>query len=109
MASNSIARAVKILEELLTGLDEAYWEASSVDRKDFFYDIISAIHFELSELGKLSVQDHDLEYEPITAEFRSARVKLSKLRKLLDEFVLRTSTAVRLEILINDVVTLPIR
>lgn len=108
MASQSIAKAVNILEELLSGLDQAYWEANDSERKDFFYDIISAIHSELSELGKLSVQDHDLEYEPITREFRSARAKLSRLRKLLDEYVLRSSTSVRLETLINDVVALPI-
>jgi hypothetical protein len=109
MKNDSIARAVKILEELLGGLDIAYWEASSIDRKDFFYDLICAIHSELSEIGKLSVQDHDLIYEPITAEFRAARTKLSKLRKMLDEFVLRSGTAARLETLINDAVSLPLR
>lgn len=109
MATNSIAKVVNILEELFAGLDQAYWESTSVDRKDFFYDIISAVHLELSELNKLSVQDHDLDYEPITKEFRSARIKLSKLRKLLDEYVFRSTTAARLEALINDVVTLPLR
>lgn len=102
----SIANAANILEELLRGLDEAYWEAASIERKDYFYDIISAVHSELSELGKLSVQDHHLEYEPITLEFRAARAKLSRLRKVLDEYVQRTSTAVRLEVLINETVTL---
>lgn len=109
MTNASIAKAVKILEDLVAGLDVAYWEASTIDRKDFFYDIISAVRSELSEIGKLSVLDHDLVYEPITADFRAARAKLSKLRKLLDEFVLRSSTAVRLEALINDAVSLPIR
>ena len=109
MAINNIANVVNILEELLSGLDQAYWESTSVDRKDFFYDIISAVHLELSELNKLSVQDHDLDYEPITKEFRAARSNLSKLRKLLDEFVFRSTTAARLEALINDVVALPLR
>lgn len=109
MTNASIAKAVKILEGLAAGLDEAYWEASTIDRKDFFYDIISAVHSELSEIGKLSVLDHDLVYEPITAEFRAARAKLSRLRKMLDEFVLRSSTAARLDVLINDAVSLPAR
>jgi hypothetical protein len=109
MMNTSIAEVVKILEGLAAGLNEAYWEASTVDRKDFFYDIISAVHSELSEIGKLSVLDHDLVYEPITAEFRAARTKLSKLRKMLDEFVMRSSTAARLETLINDAVSLPTR
>lgn len=109
MASISIASAVRVLEELVSGLDQAYWEASSIERKDFFYDIISAVQYELAELGKLSVQDHDLDYEPVTAEFRNSRAKLSRLRKLLDEFVQRASTAARLEMLINDTVALPFR
>lgn len=109
MTNDSIAQAVKVLEGLSAGLDEAYWEASTIERKDFFYDIISAVRSELSEIGKLSVLDHDLMYEPITVEFRAARAKLSKLRKMLDEFVTRSATASRLEILINDAVSLPIR
>lgn len=109
MKNDSIAQAVKILEELLAGLDEAYWEACNIERKDFFYDIISAVHSELSEIGKLSVQDHDLVYEPITVEFKAARAKLSRLRNMLDDFVLRSSTSSRLETLINDAVALPLR
>lgn len=102
MSNSSIARAIRVLEGLLSGLDQAYWEANSLDRKDFFYDLISALHAELSELGKLSVQDHDLDYEPITEEFRAARPKLSRLRKLVDDFALRSTTAARLESLINE-------
>lgn len=109
MTNASIAKAVKILEGLAAGLNEAYWESSTVDRKDFFYDIISAVHSELSEIGKLSVLDHDLVYEPITIEYRAAHAKLGKLRKMLDEFVMRSTTAVRLEILIDDAVSLPTR
>ncbi|ACE83940.1 hypothetical protein [Cellvibrio japonicus] len=102
MSNNSIAKAIRILEGLLRGLDQAYWEANSLDRKDFFYDLISALHAELSELGKLSVQDHDLEYEPVTEEFRAARPKLSRLRKLVDDFALRSTTALSLEGLIDE-------
>ncbi len=109
MTNNSIANAVNILEGLAAGLDQAYWEASTIDRKDFFYDIISAVNSELSEINKLSVLDHDLVYEPITVQFRAARTKLSRLGKTLDDFVLRSSTAVRLENLINDALLLPAR
>ena len=109
MNNNSIASAVNILEGLASGLNVAYWEASTIDRKDFFFDIISAVNSELSEIGKLSVLDHDLVYEPITVEFRAARTKLSKLRNSLDEFVLRSSTDLRLETLINDAILLPAR
>lgn len=103
---NNIASAVKTLEELLSALDSAYWETTTLDKKDFFYDVISAVHSELTELAKLSVQDHHLEYEPITREFRVARIKLAKLRKLLDDYVTRTATATRLEAVISETVIL---
>ena len=105
MSHSSIAEAVKVLEELLVGLDEAYWESATIENKD----IISAIHGELSELAKLSVQDHHLDYEPITIEFRTARIKLGKLRKMLDDYVLRSRTASRLEALIGETVFLSSR
>jgi hypothetical protein len=106
MACNSISNAIPILEGLQAGLDQAYWEANSLDRKDFFYDLISALHAELAELGKLSVQDHDLTYEAVTEEFRSARPKLGRLLKMIDDFALRSTTAARLDQLINQVVVL---
>ena len=106
MPCNNIANAIRVLEGLLAGLDQAYWEANSLDRKDFFYDLISALHSELSELGKLSVQDHDLVYEPVTEELRAARPKLGRLLKLVDDFALRSTTAARLDQLINETMVL---
>lgn len=106
MSCNNISSAIRVLEGLLAGLDQAYWEANSLDRKDFFYDLISALHAELSELGKLSVQDHDLVYEPVTEEFRAARPKLGRLLKLIDEFALRSTTATRLDQVINEAMVL---
>lgn len=106
MSCNSISSAIRVLEGVLAGLDQAYWEANSLDRKDFFYDLISALHAELSELGKLSVQDHDLVYEPVTEEFRAARPKLGRLLKVIDDFALRSTTAARLDQLINEVMVL---
>jgi hypothetical protein len=107
MKNDSIANAVRILEELMAGLDEAYWEASCIERKDFFYDLISAVQAELSEIAKLSVQDHDLIYEPISSGFRIARAKLSRLSGVLDDYVVRSTTAEKLNLLIQDVMTLP--
>ena len=43
MSNSSISNAIKVLEDLLGGLNQAYWEANSLDRKDFFYDIIIAL------------------------------------------------------------------
>jgi hypothetical protein len=106
MSVHSISHAIQALEELRKGLEQAYWEANSLDRKDFFYDLISALYAELSELNKLSVQDHHLAYEAVTEEFRAACPKLSRLRKLIDDFALRSTTAVRLDNLINQTLML---
>jgi hypothetical protein len=106
MPTASITDAIRTLEELISSLNNAYWEASTLDRKDRFYDVISTINVELSELAKLSIQDHHLEYEPITPEFRQANAKLSNLRKLLDDSVLRSSTASKLEADIGEVIAL---
>ena len=102
MPNNTISTAIKLLEDLLAGLNQAYWEANSFDRKDFFYDVISALHAELSELGKLSVQDHDLDYEPVTEDLKMLRSKLNRLYTDIDAFALRSTTAARLAHLIND-------
>lgn len=101
-----IADAVKTLEELIAALDDAYWESGSIEQKDRIFDLVGALYRELSELGKLSIQDHDLEYEPVNAEFRVAKSKLSALRRSIDESVLRSSTAIRLEAVISAAVAL---
>lgn len=96
MASQCIADAIPLLEELQANLDDAYWEASCVSVKDRFYNLISAVNRELSELGKLSVQDHNLNYEVVSAEFSLACQALGEMQHSLDETVLRTRTALRL-------------
>jgi len=106
MASTSIASAIVILTDLLQGLEDAYWESTSLENKDAFFDLISAVYQEQTELAKLSIQDHDLEYEPISDNFRRSRLRLGELRKSLDDCVLRSTTALRLEECIGDAVNL---
>lgn len=97
MPSSSITDAIPILEELNTVLDKAFWEANSLNVKDAIYDSISAINKELSELSKLSIQDHDLIYEPISGEFKIATRRISSFRKYLDGHIMRTSTLTKLD------------
>lgn len=97
----SITQTIPLLEELHSALDQAFWESSQVQDKDKIYDIISLITMELSELGKLSIQDHDFEYEPICREFSLVLQKLLPLRKELDDIVLRSSTASKLDSVIS--------
>ncbi len=106
MAETSIANAISILTDLLQGLEDAYWESTQIEHKDVFFDLISAVYQEQTELAKLSIQDHDLEYEPISGNFRRCRVRLADLRKNLDDCVPRASTVSRLEEHIGDAVGL---
>lgn len=93
----TVADAVRELENLLTALDNAYWDAASLPHKDIFYNLISMLHGELNELAKLSVADHYMAYEPITTPWRSAQSTLKHLQSRIDDYVLRSKTAVFLE------------
>jgi hypothetical protein len=106
MSDLSIAHASRYLEELLSVLDDAYWEASSMDRKDLIYGIISVLHQEHGELAKLSIQDHHMTYQPVTENFKDLTIKLKVLRRQIDELVLRPKTAAALEPLITKVTSM---
>src|SRR5262245_23705807 len=70
MSKPSIADAVDNIENLLEAMDDAYWEAASIEKKDCIYSIVSLLHVERAELAKLSIQDHGLPYEPISLAFK---------------------------------------
>jgi hypothetical protein len=97
MTSSTIAAAIPVLEELVGVLDKSYWEANTLNTKDVIYDCISAINKELSELSKLSIQDHDLTYEPISGEFKLATRRISSFRKYLDTHIMRSATLTKLD------------
>jgi len=104
--TSTIADATRILDELVNTLDKAYWEASSVNAKDTIYDCFSTISKELLELSKLSIQDHDLSYEPISYEFKSMASRLPIFRKNLDSCVVRNATLENLDGLISSTIQL---
>lgn len=106
MTKRCISEAIAILEELHSSLDNAYWEASSIAGKDRFYNLISAINKELSELSKLSVQDHNLSYEMISSEFSSAAIELRNFQRDPEKHILRSSTALRLNDTLQDLTSL---
>ncbi len=106
MSEPTIAEACNHIEQLLSVLDNAYWEASAISHKDVIYSIIALLHDELAELAKLSVQDHGMPYEPVNAEFSEIKTKLSNLRKVMDDIVLRVPTSIQLDRLITQVTAL---
>lgn len=92
-----IANAIRTLEYVAQILDNAYWEASEIAHKDALHNMVSVLHGELNELAKLSVEDHSMAYEPITAAFRGAKAKLQLLQTNLHLWVRRSPTANQLE------------
>ena len=106
MTAMRISDAILTLEELLGCLDDAYWEASSLEGKDHFYNLINPIHQEMSELNKLSVQDHNLPYEVICSDFALAATELISLSAQPHPNVVRSKTAQRLSLAANSLTKL---
>ena len=102
----TIATAAGYIEDLLAALEDAYWEASTIEHKDLIFSIISLLQQERTEIAKLSVQDHGFLYEPITDGFKLLSSKLHYLQNALNTIVLRGKTARALVPLVANVFTL---
>lgn len=89
----TIANAVDTLEDLYTSFTAAYWDANDVFQKDTIFDILSIITVEMNELNKLSIEDHQMRYEPITTQFPACARKFKQLQNRIDDWFPRTSTA----------------
>ena len=87
-------------------LDDAYWEASSIEDKDLIYDIISQLSKEVAELNKLSVQDHHYPYEFITEGIRRITPQIAALEEDLDRIVKRTQTRTDMRDMLSNVIAI---
>ncbi len=94
MSTATVADALREFMGLLELLDDAYWEAGTVEHKDMIYDIISIFSQEVSELNKLSVQDHHFPYEIITEGMRRVIPKLERLDEHKEDVIQRTQTLI---------------
>jgi len=94
MSTATVADALREFMSLLELLDDAYWEAGTVEHKDMIYDIISIFSQEVSELNKLSVQDHHFPYEIITEGMRRVTPKLERLDEHREDVIQRTQTLI---------------
>ncbi len=97
MNSPTIATATRHIEELLRALDHAYWEAGTIERKDSIYAVVSVLREEITELAKLSIEDHGMLYQPVTPAFRALKQRLHYLRIVAEEPCTRPSTSEALE------------
>lgn len=92
MTAPSVADTLREYLSLLELLDDAYWEAGTIQHKDMLYDIISIFNQEVAELNKLSIMDHHYPYEVITEGIRRVIPKLQQLEARQDEVIQRTQT-----------------
>lgn len=101
MEKTNSSDTLVILNALLQGLEDGYWQASTLPIKDRFYDLISAVSLEIAAVLQRDSPESE-PYDPLTPEFRRARKHLNELRQELDQLVARTATAARLEVVLAD-------
>ena len=92
MTEATVADTLRDYQSLLELLDDAYWEASTIQHKDMLYDIISILSQEVAEINKLSIQDHHYPYEVITEGIRRVVPKLERLDENREDVIQRTQT-----------------
>lgn len=103
MKQLTLAEATGLLDEFVYALDNAYWQASSVDHKDRLYNLIRLLTEEVIELHKVSVQDGGYPYEPAGDDFTELDAPLNWLKNNLDEVCKRSGTHQEVSALINQV------
>lgn len=106
MSKPSIAHVINEFMDFGELLDDAYWEASTIEHKDFIYDIISLFSQEIAELNKLSIQDHHYPYEFITEGIRRAIMKVTQLEQDMIEIVRRTQTLTDMKEVLSNVLAI---
>jgi hypothetical protein len=92
MRQTSVANTLREYLSLLELLDDAYWEAGTMEHKDMLYDIISILSQEVAEMNKLSLDDHHYPYEVITEGMRRIVPRLERLDEQRENIILRTQT-----------------
>lgn len=88
----TIAQGSALVSELLEVMENVYWESPSITVKNQCFNIIRILHQELTELTKVSVQDHHYDYEAIACPGKVFAQELNRLSELLSSEVLRTTT-----------------
>ncbi len=106
MSKPSIAHVLNEFMDFGELLDDAYWEAATMEHKDFIYNIISLFSQEIAELNKLSVQDHHYPYEFITEGIRRAVSQVTQLEDDINLIVKRTKTLTDMKEVLSNVLAI---
>jgi len=104
--SISIAQATGFIEDLLSVVEDVYWECTALDTKNLCFNTVRLLQTELTELTKVSVQDHHYEYEVISYQDNTVIDTLSQLEHTLNDSVLRTSTEANLKPLLKQAMSI---
>jgi uncharacterized protein YdhG (YjbR/CyaY superfamily) len=88
----TIAQGSLLVSELLEVFEHVYWESPSVNVKNQCFNVVRMLQQEMTELTKVSVQDHHYEYEPIASPAKVFAQELDSIVSLLQDQVLRTTT-----------------
>jgi len=88
----SIAKASVYITELLEVLEDLYWESPNVTVKNQCFNVVRLLQQELTELTKISVQDHHYDYEIIASSVSDMNQCLTDLSALLVKEALRIRT-----------------
>lgn len=106
MSKPTIAHVINEYMAFSELLDDAYWEASSIENKDFIYDIISLFSQEMAELNKLSIQDHHYPYEFISEGIRRIVPKVLVLEEQQEHIIQRTTTLTDMREVLSNVIVI---
>jgi len=100
--SISISQATVFIEELLSVLEDVYWECGTIEMKNQCFNAVRLLQMELTELTKVSAQDHHYEYEIIAYQDNTVLETLNQLDHMLKSTVLRTRTEANLKPLLSQ-------
>ena len=87
-------------------LDDAYWEASAIEHKDFIYNLISLLSQELLELKGVDENEQHYHYEFISERIRRIFPKLTELENNLEDIVSRTQTLTDMKEVLSNVIAI---
>ncbi len=94
--TSSIAQASVFVTELIDVLEDLYWESPAISVKNQCFNAVRFLQTELTELTKVSVQDHHYEYEIISCSANDMEHCLKNLSTLIEKETLRTRTRAHL-------------
>ncbi len=106
MSKPSIAHVLNEFMDFGELLDDAYWEAATIEHKDIIYNIISLFSQEIAELNKLSIQDHHYPYEFITEGIRRALSQVADLEDDIEQIVKRIKTLTDMKEVLSNVLAI---